>query len=54
MELKEKYSKKLNISVKDLKNFLKDHKKDSEDLIQRAISIHSLGAEKKFLKELFL
>jgi len=53
-ELKEKYSTKLEKSIKDLKNFLKDHKKDSEDLIKRAISIHSLWAEKKFLKELFL
>jgi len=54
IELKEKYSLKLEDSVKDLKNFLKDHKKDSGDLIKRAISVHSLWAEKKFLKQLFL
>ena len=52
--LKDKYSKLLNKSVLDLKKFLKDHGKDSFDLIKRAISMHSLWAEKKFLKELFL
>jgi len=54
IELKEKYSKKLDTSVKNLGKFLKSHKRDSDELIKRAISIHSLWAEKKFLKELFL
>jgi len=37
-----------------LKKFLEEHKNDKDDLIKRAINLHSLGAEKKFLKELFL
>ncbi len=53
-ELKDKYSNKLEYSIKELKYFLKNNKKDSKELIQKAVSLHSLWAEKKFLKELFL
>jgi len=52
--LKNKYESKLNKSVSDLRKFLEDHKDDSNDLIRRAINLHALWAEKKFLKELFL
>jgi ElaB/YqjD/DUF883 family membrane-anchored ribosome-binding protein len=41
-DLKEKYNKKLESSVSDLKKFLKDHKDESKDLIRRAINLHSL------------
>lgn len=53
-ELKEKYDSKLVNWIIELKTFLKNHKDTSNDLIKRAINLHSLWAEKKFLKELFL
>ncbi len=52
--LKSKYGDRLEKWVKDFRKFLKDHDKSSEKLIRRAVSLHSLWAEKKFLKELFL
>ena len=52
--LNKKYSSRLEKAVKDFKKFLKNHDKKSDKLIRRAVWLHSLGAEKKFLKELFL
>ena len=53
-QLKDKYGKKLEKWVKDFRKFLKEHDKTSDKLVRRAVSLHSLWAEKKFLKELFL
>lgn len=51
-ELKWKYSKRLNNAVFRMKNLLWEWEK-SEDLIKKAISLHSLWIEKQYLKELF-
>ncbi|MDQ7023561.1 MAG: cation:proton antiporter [Candidatus Gracilibacteria bacterium] len=49
-----KYNNRLDKVIKEFKSFLKEHKGSSEKIIRRAVSLHSLGAEKKFLKEMFL
>ena len=53
-QLKKKYGSRLENAVKDFRNFLKKNGESSNKLIRRAVSLHSLGAEKKYLKELFL
>lgn len=52
-ELKEKYTAKLNKAVKSMKKILSGKKEDAETLIRRAISLHALGIEKQYLKDLF-
>lgn len=49
-----KYNNRLDNVIKEFKEFLKEHKWNREKIIRRAISIHSLWSEKKFLKEMFL
>ncbi|MBW7954675.1 sodium:proton antiporter [Candidatus Gracilibacteria bacterium] len=52
--LKKKYEKELKNSVEILKNFIKTQGKDNgKSLIQRALSLHALGIEKQYLKDLF-
>ncbi len=53
-QLKDKYWTRLEQAVEEFKKFLDKNNHSSEKLIKRAISLHSLGAEKKFLKALFL
>ncbi len=53
-QLKKKYWGRLEKAVAEFRKFLKAHGKSSDRLIRRAVSLHSLWAEKKFLKELFL
>jgi hypothetical protein len=40
--LKKKYEVKLEKSISDLKKFLEEHKNDKDNLIKRAINLHSL------------
>ena len=54
LNLKNKYEWKLEESTKNLKLFLKKHNKNKDNLIKRGVNLHSLWAEKKFLKELFI
>lgn len=49
-----KYNNRLDKVIKEFKEFLKEHKWNREKIIRRAISLHSLWSEKKFLKEMFL
>lgn len=51
-ELKDKYTEKLNNAVLWMKKFLWEWE-HSKNLIKKAISLHSLGIEKQYLKELF-
>ncbi len=52
-ELQEKYSLKLNTAVSNMKNILNTKWCDSYALTKRALSLHALGIEKQYLKELF-
>lgn len=52
-ELQEKYSKKLNMAVSNMKNILNSKWVDSYSLTKRALSLHALWIEKQYLKELF-
>ncbi|MDP5039096.1 MAG: hypothetical protein NWP80_01460, partial [Candidatus Gracilibacteria bacterium] len=51
-DLRNKYSLKLKKSIIDLKKLLS--KEGSDNLLHRAISLHALGIEKQYLKELFM
>ncbi|MDD3646216.1 MAG: cation:proton antiporter [Candidatus Gracilibacteria bacterium] len=53
LELKNKYEEKLQNAVKSLKTLLQNEGQNSQDLIKRAISLHALGVEKQYLKDLF-
>ncbi len=52
-ELKDKYSEKLHSAVKRMKKILEEKWDDPKNLIRRALSLHALGIEKQYLKELF-
>jgi len=52
-ELKDKYSARLNEAVKKMKKILEEKWEDPKTLIRRALSLHALGIEKQYLKELF-
>jgi len=52
-ELKKKYTKKLEWAFTWMEELLKNEK-NSWDLINRAVSLHALGIEKQYLKELFM
>ncbi len=52
--LKRKYQYRLSETLKNFNLFLDLSTHSSKELIRRAIILHSLGAEKKFLKGLFL
>lgn len=52
--LKKKYEKELKNSVENLKQLIKSQGKDNgKELIRRALSLHALGIEKQYLKDLF-
>ncbi|MCD5383059.1 hypothetical protein LR002_02970, partial [Candidatus Gracilibacteria bacterium] len=52
--LKKKYGEKLKNAIFDLKDILKKcNKVQADDLIKKAISLHALGIEKQYLKNLF-
>ncbi|ATU05249.1 hypothetical protein BKN14_02220 [Candidatus Gracilibacteria bacterium HOT-871] len=51
-ELKDRYSARLHESTKEMKSLLKEDS-THEDLVKKVISLHSLGIEKQYLKELF-
>lgn len=52
--LKKKYEKELKNSVENLKQLIKAQGKDNgKELIRRALSLHALGIEKQYLKDLF-
>ncbi|MDD2871960.1 MAG: sodium:proton antiporter [Candidatus Gracilibacteria bacterium] len=48
-----KYRFKLNESINNIKTILGDKQDESLILIRKAISLHALGIEKQYLKELF-
>lgn len=52
-ELKAKYTNKLTDAVWEMKAILSGNQKEADTLIRRAISLHALGIEKQYLKELF-
>lgn len=52
-DLAEKYSMKLKDAVTGMKKILAGKNHDVHALIRRAISLHALGIEKQYLKELF-
>ncbi|MCP4523446.1 MAG: sodium:proton antiporter [Candidatus Gracilibacteria bacterium] len=52
-ELLSTYTEKLNHAVSQMQLLLKDNAKNAETLIRRAISLHALGIEKQYLKDLF-
>ncbi|MDD3145426.1 MAG: cation:proton antiporter [Candidatus Gracilibacteria bacterium] len=52
-ELRNKYSEKLSHAVKKMKKVLEEKGDDPKILIRRALSLHALGIEKQYLKELF-
>ncbi|MBS9775196.1 sodium:proton antiporter [Candidatus Gracilibacteria bacterium] len=52
-ELKDKYTMKLNGAIENMKELLKGNKDKAEGIIKKAISLHALGIEKQYLKELF-
>ncbi|MCP4523442.1 MAG: sodium:proton antiporter [Candidatus Gracilibacteria bacterium] len=52
-ELLSTYTQKLNNAVSQMKILLKDNAENAETLIRRAISLHALGIEKQYLKDLF-
>ncbi len=52
-ELKFKYQKKLNDAILGMKKLLNEEK-SSQELIEKAISLHALGIEKQYLKNLFI
>jgi monovalent cation:H+ antiporter, CPA1 family len=52
-ELKAKYTNKLTGAVWEMKEILSGNQAESDTLIRRAISLHALGIEKQYLKELF-
>ncbi len=52
--LKKKYNFRLRETLKNFDIFLEITTHSSKDLIRRAINIHSLWAEKKYLKTLFM
>ncbi len=51
--LEKEYSAKLKASVSEMKDILSWDKQAVSNLIHRAISLHALGIEKQYLKELF-
>lgn len=53
LSLKQKYELKLKEAVFNLRDLLKKQWKNSEELIKRAISLHALGIEKQYLKNLY-
>ncbi len=53
-ELKNIYEEKLQTSIKELKNLTKWNEENAKKLIKKAIWIHALGIEKKYLQNLFL
>ena len=52
-ELTDKYTSKLAEAVASMKAILWDKPHESKSLIRRAISLHALGIEKQYLKNLF-
>lgn len=52
-ELKEKYTIKLDAAITNMKDLLKSDKKKADAILKKAISLHALGIEKQYLKELF-
>lgn len=52
-ELRDKYSMKLHTAAKNMKKILHENGSDATKLIKKAISLHALGIEKQYLKELF-
>ena len=52
-ELKSTYTNKLAHAVENMKNILAWNPSEADTLIRRAISLHALGIEKQYLKELF-
>lgn len=51
-DLAQKYSDRLKEAVESMQWILADKEQNVEDLIRRAISLHALGIEKQYLKEL--
>jgi CPA1 family monovalent cation:H+ antiporter len=51
-DLADKYSVKLKEAVDSMQGILSDKDQNVDDLIRRAISLHALGIEKQYLKEL--
>lgn len=52
-ELTATYTKRLQDAVSEMKNILQGNKQEASTLIRRAISLHALGIEKQYLKDLF-
>ncbi|MDP2090134.1 MAG: cation:proton antiporter [Candidatus Gracilibacteria bacterium] len=48
-----KYTEKLNFSINNIKIILGDKEEESISLIRKVLSLHALGIEKQYLKELF-
>ncbi len=52
-DLKDTYTNKLSDAVASMKEILSWNQAEADTLIRRAISLHALGIEKQYLKELF-
>nr|MDD3720828.1 cation:proton antiporter [Candidatus Gracilibacteria bacterium] len=52
-KLKTRYEDKLKEAIKGLKDLLESQKENAVTLVKKALSLHSLGIEKQYLKDLF-